>query len=84
MTSVATALVVFACVFGGALLGMALRRFLPEHHRSTESKDLIRSTMARNCTTLRSTSSRAVMPSLVAVCWIFWPCSSVPVRKNTS
>ena len=23
----------------------------------------------------------AVSPSLAAVCWIFWPCSSVPVRK---
>ncbi len=61
MTSVATALVVFACVFGGALLGMALRRFLPEHHRSTESKDLIRSTMA-----LVGTLSALVLGLLVA------------------
>ncbi len=35
-------LVVFACVFGGALAGMGLRAVLPEHHRSTESKDIVK------------------------------------------
>src|SRR4029450_11050135 len=34
--------IVFACVFGGALLGMFLRAVLPEHHLSPESKDLIK------------------------------------------
>ena len=34
--------IVLACVFGGALLGMALRRILPEHHLSAESKDVIK------------------------------------------
>jgi hypothetical protein len=33
---------VFVCAFGGALLGMFLRRVLPEHHVSPESKDVIR------------------------------------------
>ncbi len=28
--------------------------------------------------------SAAVTPALRAVCWIFWPCSSVPVRNSTS
>jgi hypothetical protein len=61
MTTVATALVVFGCVFGGALLGMALRNLLPETHRSTESKELIRSTMA-----LIGTMSALVLGLLVA------------------
>jgi hypothetical protein len=61
MTTVATALAVFACVFGGALMGMALRNLLPEHHRSTESKELIRSTMA-----LIGTLSALVLGLLVA------------------
>ena len=61
MTIVLTALVVFACVFGGALLGMALRSRLPEHHRSAESKELIRSTMA-----LIGTMSALVLGLLVA------------------
>jgi hypothetical protein len=34
--------VAFACVFGGALLGMLLRRMLPAHHLNTDSKDLVK------------------------------------------
>lgn len=34
--------IVFGCVFGSALLGMALRRVLPEHHLATESKDVVK------------------------------------------
>ena len=41
MTSIAISLIVFACVFGGALLGLFLRTVLPEHHLSRESKDLV-------------------------------------------
>ena len=36
------ALIVFACVFGGALLGMVLRLITPEHHLSQESQDIIK------------------------------------------
>ena len=36
------ALIVFACVFGGALLGMFLRVFTPEHHLSQDSQDVIK------------------------------------------
>ena len=35
-------LTVFACTFGGALLGLWLRTVLPEHHLSNESKDTIK------------------------------------------
>jgi hypothetical protein len=35
-------LVVFACVFGGALFGMFLRSVLPERHLSAETKDTVR------------------------------------------
>lgn len=38
--------IVLACVFGGALLGMALRLILPEHHLSADSKDVIKLGMA--------------------------------------
>jgi hypothetical protein len=37
--------IVFSCVFGGALLGMVLRKVLPEHHLSTESKDIVKLSM---------------------------------------
>jgi hypothetical protein len=36
------ALIVFACVFGGALLGMFLRVVLPEQHLSEDTKDVIK------------------------------------------
>ena len=42
MNSMAIGWIVFACVFGGALLGMFLRAALPEHHLSAESRDIIK------------------------------------------
>jgi hypothetical protein len=42
--------IVLACVFGGALLGMALRLILPEHHLSPDSKDVIKLGMALTAT----------------------------------
>ncbi|MGA2401066.1 MAG: hypothetical protein ABSG91_05085 [Syntrophobacteraceae bacterium] len=42
MNSTEIALIVFACVFGGALLGMLLRVVMPEHHLSEDSKDVIK------------------------------------------
>jgi hypothetical protein len=54
-------LIVFVCVFAGALLGMALRKVLPEHHRSGESRDLVKSGMA-----LIGTMSALVLGLLVA------------------
>ena len=36
------ALIVFVCVFGGALLGMFLRVYIPEHHLSEGAKDVIK------------------------------------------
>ncbi len=46
MSSIAISAIVFACVFGGALAGMALRTILPEHHRSTETKEVVKAAMA--------------------------------------
>ena len=42
MTPTEIALIVFACVFGGALLGMGLRALTPEHHLSKDSQDVIK------------------------------------------
>ncbi len=41
MSSIATSSIVFACVFGGALLGMFLRKLLPQHHLSDDSKSVV-------------------------------------------
>jgi hypothetical protein len=42
MSSLAVAVTAFACAFGGAVLGMALRAALPGSHLSDESKEVIR------------------------------------------
>jgi hypothetical protein len=46
MNAMAIGGIVFAVVFGGALLGMYLRSVLPKHHLSADSKDIIRIAMA--------------------------------------
>ena len=45
MRAIAIAGVVFACVFGSALFGLFLRGMLPEHHLSSESKDVVKLAM---------------------------------------
>jgi hypothetical protein len=42
MSASLIAIAVFACTFGGALLGMWLRGALPGHHLSEESKDVVK------------------------------------------
>ena len=42
MSPIATSSIVSAFVFGGALLGMYLRRVLPEDHLSDDSKDVVK------------------------------------------
>ncbi len=42
MSSFAISSIVFACAFGGALLGMFLKAILPPHHLSDESKDIVK------------------------------------------
>jgi len=37
--------IVFACVFGSALLGMLLRTAVPDHHVSQDSKDVVKMAM---------------------------------------
>jgi hypothetical protein len=54
-------LIVFACVFGAALLAMRLRAALPEHHLSTDTKDTVKLTMG-----LVATMSALVLGLLVA------------------
>ena len=42
MSSTTISLIVFACVFGGALLGIFLHAVLPQHHLSNETKDIVK------------------------------------------
>ena len=42
MSSLTISLIVFACIFGGALLGILLHRSLPQHHLAADSKDIVK------------------------------------------
>ena len=61
MTAWSVAFITFACVFGGALVGMWLRGRLPEHHLREDSKDMV-----RLVTGLIATLSALVLGLLIA------------------
>jgi hypothetical protein len=42
MSSLDIALITAGCIFGGVLLGMLLRRLLPDHHLGNDSKDTVK------------------------------------------
>ena len=42
MSSITISLIVFACIFGGALLGILLHTSLPQHHLGADSKDIVK------------------------------------------
>ena len=42
MSSIATSLIVFACVFGGAVIGVLLRSTLPQYHLVGDSKETVK------------------------------------------
>jgi hypothetical protein len=42
VSSLTISLIIFACIFGGALLGMILRAVLHEHHLSADSRDIVK------------------------------------------
>ena len=42
MSSTTISLIVLACVFGGALLGIFLHAVLPQHHLAADSKDIVK------------------------------------------
>ena len=61
MGPIAIALIVFVCVFGGALFGMFMSTLLPRHHLNDASKDLVRLVMG-----LVATLAALVLGLLVA------------------
>src|SRR5712691_5578830 len=42
MSAIALSCIAFVCISGGVLTGMFLRNRLPEHHLSTDAKDVVR------------------------------------------
>ena len=61
MGLIAVTLVVFACAFGGAMVGISLGSVLPKHHLSVESKNAVQLGMG-----LVATMSALVLGLLVS------------------
>jgi len=61
MGSVTVSLIVFACLFGGALFGTLFRRALPQHHLTADSQDVVKLGMG-----LVATMSALVLGLLVS------------------
>ena len=61
MSDTTISLIVFACIFGGALCGIFLHAVLPQHHKSAESKDIVKLGMG-----LVATMAALVLGLLVA------------------
>jgi type II secretory pathway pseudopilin PulG len=61
MSTLTTAAIVFACVFGGALFGMILRAVLPDRHLNPDARDVIKVAMA-----MIATLSALVLGLLIA------------------
>jgi hypothetical protein len=52
MNPVNVSLLVFTCAFGSAIFGMLIKRLLPAHHISSDSKDVVRVAMGMVATTV--------------------------------
>jgi len=61
MNALATGGIVFVCVFGGALLGLFMHRLLPDHHTSSDTKDVVKLGMG-----LLATMAALVLSLLIA------------------
>ncbi len=42
MSAIMLALIAFACIFGGSLLGLFIRTHLPDHHLSDSARDIVK------------------------------------------
>src|SRR5262245_53245152 len=42
MSSLTISIIALACIFGGALVGLLLHAILPQHHLSSETKDIVK------------------------------------------
>jgi hypothetical protein len=79
MNYIAIRLIVFACVFGGALFGIFLRGVLPERHLSADSKDTVRLGMG-----LIGTMTALVLGLLVASAKTFYDTQSSELTEMSA
>ena len=79
MSSVAISLIVFACVFGAAIVGLLLRSPLPQHHLSADSKETVKVGMG-----LVATMSALVLGLLVSSAKTFYDTQSAELTQMSA
>ena len=79
MISIKISLIVFICIFGGAVLGIVLHAVLPQHHLSAESKDIVKLGMG-----LVGTMAALVLGLLVASAKSSYDTQSAEVTQLTT
>ena len=79
MSSAAISFITLASVFGGALVGMLLRRFLPQDHLSDDTKETVKLGMA-----LVSTMSALVLGLLVSSAKSFYDTQSAELNHMSA
>jgi hypothetical protein len=79
MNSIAVSLIVFACVFGGAVCGILLNRALPPTHLGADSKDVVRMGMG-----LVATMAALVLGLLVSSAKSFYDAQSAELTQMSA
>jgi hypothetical protein len=79
MSSIGISTVVFASVFGGALIGMLIRAILPEQHLSSDSKDVVKLGMA-----LVSTMAAIVLGLLISSAKSFYDAQGAELTEMSA
>jgi hypothetical protein len=79
MSAIALSCITFVCISGGVLLGMFLRNTLPEHHLSTDAKDVV-----RLGTGLIGTIAALVLGLLIASAKSSYDTQSTQIRQMTA
>jgi len=76
MSPIAVSLIVFVCVFGGAMCGILLRDALPQDHRSADSKGVVTMSMG-----LVATMAALVLGLLVSSAKSFYDAQSTELTQ---
>jgi hypothetical protein len=79
MSSACISTIVFACVFGAAMLGMYLPAVLPEHHLNDRSKDVVKLVMG-----LVATLSALVLSLLISSAKNYFDAQSAELTQSSA
>src|SRR5271167_1780006 len=79
MNPIAVSLIVFACVFGGAVFGILIGRVLPPRHLSADSKDVVKMGMG-----LVATMAALVLGLLISSAKSFYDAQTTEVTQMSA